>query len=1176
MAGDSGAPDAERSSSGRVNQRAGRKASDRTAARRPSSGDARPPRRRGRVAGLVAIALVLVSALATFAFIRSDAPQRIVEAGLRQQFPGATVNIGSAAMRVDLSASFLVLRASRVEISHGETSLVVPSASLSFGAVPAQLALHGATINIVIGADGWLASPEAALVGLIAGGIPGLPAQLATPPAGRAPAPAPDATRPWSVRRWLTPERVQLRDARIDVARHQDDGTVSKLTFERVVIGLGAAGEGAVGGTISAGLTQDGERLGGFEARVTAHAARRDLDVRINADGLGLAGLARFFPDAPPPARAIAGAGRLTGSARLQVRAGAIESASIDVRTAEGRIDAPGVLRSPAKHRGTRLKMRYFGAAGAGETGETGGTDETDASDVPGGTGATGGSGETGETSGTGKTGASGGDISRAIFPGGGRVELDAFSVAFVDGGSVALSGEVGLGPGASLARAAIVIESRDTSTKRLLDIWPPIVLVRTRNWLERRIAGGRVSSLRVEMSGAREAGRFVVSDLAGTIEFRDSRLELGAGIAPITDIDATLHLGDNMTRITYTRGSMAGIELASGEMTIAPLLNAWPAGGRANAAFRMRGGVADALGIAASLGIDSASGLRRAGVAVDGPGEYELKLAFPVRGKVPVSQFVYALKASMGGGAVTGLPLVGDARDVDLEVSLEPGLSSFRGRSIIMGVSADIDYEGGGEGRHMFRVATHGSTNFTALLNRVAGPGLAGTRFAGTRLVGRTGGRVTIRADRAFRDFTSRIELGFKRAELDVPEIIGDDIAIGEGGAGLRLAFEDRKLVSIEDFRLDAQGIKAVGGASFRDDSKARRRLHAMRIENFSWRGNDITHLEARRVGEGRWSVDASAGRLDIAGLLGGGGAGNLPWINFDILADELLIGQGVRLGGHMNGELASDGKGTAQFSGDMFYRDRLLFSEGVLDVGFGAGGRFARGAGLVGGAETHIDYNNPTDEDASIVVKSKNGGRVLNALGLTGSVRSGDFELHANFVGGFADIDARVYLKEFSVVDAPPAVRALSVLAPNGLFRLVQGEGVGFRRGEAHIEKRGSDIRLSRVSGSGTSIAALFLGRYNLESRDIDISGHIVPANFLSDIIDEVPIVGDILTGDGYTGVFATQFSLTGNAAAPNVSVKPTSFLPGIFRDIFNPNWLEKESERIFDTGEGEDAGG
>ena len=1149
MAGDSGAPDADRSPSGRANRRAGRKASDMTAARRPSSGDARPPRRRGRVAGLFAIALVLVSGLATFAFIRSDAPRRIVEAGLRQQFPGASVNIGSAAMRVDLSASFLVLRASRVEISHGETSLVVPSASLSFGAVPAQLALHGATIDIVIGADGWLASPEAALVGLIAGGIPGLPEQLATPPAGRAPVLAPDATRPWSVRHWLTPERVQLRDARIDVARHQDDGTVSKLTFERVVIGLDAAGEDATGGTIRAGLTQDGEQLGSFEARVTAHVARRDLGVRINADGLSLAGLARFLPDAPPQARAIAGAGRLTGSARLQVRAGAIESASIDVRTAEGRIDAPGVLRASAKHRSTRLKMRYFGEVGAGETAATS------------------------ATSGTGDAG----DISRAIFPGGGSVELDAFSVAFVDGGSVALSGEVGLGPGASLARAAIVIESRDTSTKRLLDIWPPIVLVRTRNWLERRIAGGRVSSLRVEMSGAREAGGFVVSDLAGTIEFRDSRLELGAGIAPITDIDATLRLGDNMTRITYASGSMAGIELTGGEMTIAPLLNAWPAGGRANAAFRMRGGVSDALGIAASLGIDSASGLRRAGVAVDGPGEYELQLAFPVRGKVPVSQFVYALKASMGGGAVTGLPLVGDARDVDLEVSLEPGLSSFRGRSIIMGVSADIDYEGGGgEGRHMFRIATHGSTNFTAILNRVAGPGLAGTHFAGTRLVGRTGGRVTIRADRAFRDFTSRIELGFKRAELDVPETIGDDIAIGEGGAGLRLAFEDRKLVSIEDFRLDAQGIKAVGGASFRDDSKARRRLHAMRLENFSWRGNDITHLEARRVGEGLWSVDASAGRLDIAGLLGGGGAGKLPWIKFDILADELLIGQGVRLGGHMNGELASDGKGTAQFSGDVFYRDRLLFSEGVLDVGFGAGGRFARGAGLIGGAETHIDYNNPTAEDASIVVKSKNGGRVLDALGLTGSVRSGDFELHANFVGGFADIDARVYLKEFSVVDAPPAVRALSVLAPNGLFRLVQGEGVGFRRGEAHIEKRGSDIRLSRVSGSGTSIAALFLGRYNLESRDIDISGHIVPANFLSDIIDEVPIVGDILTGDGYTGVFATQFSLTGNAAAPNVSVKPTSFLPGIFRDIFNPNWLEKESDRIFDTGEDEEGGG
>ena len=97
-------------------------------------------------------------------------------------------------------------------------------------------------------------------------------------------------------------------------------------------------------------------------------------------------------------------------------------------------------------------------------------------------------------------------------------------------------------------------------------------------------------------------------------------------------------------------------------------------------------------------------------------------------------------------------------------------------------------------------------------------------------------------------------------------------------------------------------------------------------------------------------------------------------------------------------------------------------------------------------------------------------------------------------------------------------------------------------------------------------------FVGQYDDETREVDVSGNLVPASFLSQIIGVIPIVGEILTGVDNAGLFVTQFSLTGSIDDPDASITPASVAPGVLRDLFSPSWLRREGDRIL----GPDANG
>ena len=161
------------------------------------------------------------------------------------------------------------------------------------------------------------------------------------------------------------------------------------------------------------------------------------------------------------------------------------------------------------------------------------------------------------------------------------------------------------------------------------------------------------------------------------------------------------------------------------------------------------------------------------------------------------------------------------------------------------------------------------------------------------------------------------------------------------------------------------------------------------------------------------------------------------------------------------------------------------------------------------------------------------------------------------------FDNFNTKIRVTDFSVIEAPKSLRALSVLSVTGLYSLIEGDGTRFAVGIADIETNGQRRILNDVRASGEAIKFQLAGEYDRQTDEIQVRGILAPLSLISDIIGFIPLVSNIITGQDKTGFLATQFEMSGQLSDPVTTINPATVLaPGAIRNILSPGWLTKES--------------
>ena len=191
--------------------------------------------------------------------------------------------------------------------------------------------------------------------------------------------------------------------------------------------------------------------------------------------------------------------------------------------------------------------------------------------------------------------------------------------------------------------------------------------------------------------------------------------------------------------------------------------------------------------------------------------------------------------------------------------------------------------------------------------------------------------------------------------------------------------------------------------------------------------------------------------------------------------------------------------------------------------------------------------------DEIREFRLSARDAGQILKGFEITDSISDGVLKIDGKITGtGFKEVTTtNILIENFGVKDAPLFTQILNATSLVGLVNTLRGKGIRFQTLRADVDFTSNKIEIKDSFASGTSLGVSTEGAIDRNSDQISIKGMIVPAYILNRIIDQIPVVGRILTGGKKEGLLAAEYLISGTKDEPEVSVNPlTAFTPGFLR--------------------------
>ncbi len=323
---------------------------------------------------------------------------------------------------------------------------------------------------------------------------------------------------------------------------------------------------------------------------------------------------------------------------------------------------------------------------------------------------------------------------------------------------------------------------------------------------------------------------------------------------------------------------------------------------------------------------------------------------------------------------------------------------------------------------------------------------------------------------------------------------------------------------------------------------------------------------MAIRREEDESLTISANASVMDLRPLRLKESPGEGLKMQIDLSAERLLLDSRLSIAGSVSIMTREDGSGTGDFLGNLYLKEDPFITEATFAAEFGGDNEYMRGQGLVGGVEADLVMRSGQDDGDLLVLTTANAGQVLKALSITDAIRGGDMTMSVIYAPDDANhYTANFTLANFRVIEAPTAVRMLSVLSLAGLYSLIEGDGTAFTEGQAKISVTPDEQRIEYAKARGDALAIQITGLINRNEDTLDVSGALFPVYLITQILGRVPLVGELVTGINHEGVFNTRFRMKGDVDDPEINVRLSSIAPGLLRDIFSPDWINSERSRL-----------
>lgn len=636
----------------------------------------------------------------------------------------------------------------------------------------------------------------------------------------------------------------------------------------------------------------------------------------------------------------------------------------------------------------------------------------------------------------------------------------------------------------------------------RLLALWPPLLLPKTRLWMAENLLAGELHNVRGAWRRAPgQADRTMLG-----LDFEGLGIRYMKTLPPVTGASGYLSIVDDRMVVRADAGQVVAPE----------------------------GGTLDVAGTVFAIpDVRAKPAQGEIALAAKGPIPAVLSLLDqePFRVMQKAGRPVALAEGQADLTAQISLPLIAKIENEDVTYAASGSLTDVHSDRIVQGrtITADrLALKADGQTLVIDGKARFGALSVDVVWRQGIGPGQQGT----PRLEGQ------VELSQAFmEEFGIDLPAGAVRGK-GVARI---EIDIGAGAPSFRLTSDLRGLALAIESIAWTKAANARGSLEISGSLGTPPKIDAIVLEGGGLTASGSIALKADgQLDEARLDRVRLGGWLDAPVTLQGRGRGVQPGVvvrggSLDFRRAALGAGAGGSAGGPVSVRL-----------------DRLSVADGITLTGFS--GEFSTRGGFNGTFTANLNGSGllhgtvaPQNGGTALRIVSENAGDVLKAANLAQRVRGGAMELVLVPTGRTGIYDGNLTAQKVRIRGTPALAELLNAVSIVGLLQQLNGDGLVFDQVEARFLLTPNAINFTRASAIGASLGISAQGSYSLGSGALDIRGVFSPLYLLNGI-------GQIFGKKG-EGLFGFNYRVTGTSEDPRVSVNPLSiFTPGMFREIFN----------------------
>ena len=219
-------------------------------------------------------------------------------------------------------------------------------------------------------------------------------------------------------------------------------------------------------------------------------------------------------------------------------------------------------------------------------------------------------------------------------------------------------------------------------------------------------------------------------------------------------------------------------------------------------------------------------------------------------------------------------------------------------------------------------------------------------------------------------------------------------------------------------------------------------------------------------------------------------------------------------------------------------------------------------------------VNFHHNLAEPDDLTVLTHDTGGMLRALGWFDTISGGRLVVTGDSDAPLPQGPLRmgIEIQTFAAEDVPALARLFTLASLTGPSDLLGGQGLSFERLVGNVNLADNLLKTDLIRAYGSNVGLTAAGIADLDALHVDLQGTLIPAYTINRFIEQIPLIGTLLTGGEGEGVIAMTYSMRGDLTDPEISVNPLSALaPGFLRGLFQDTAPGEVAEN--DTGAGGD---